>query len=210
MKFVFWILAAIGIGLIGVVSYIERVGNPAELLEYDPYSRAIQAAGMPPQIELIKEAAQDYNWEVRCEGSSGAMTVLHLVPKLWAWPTSDQKLYDEIAAISSSTGSPMQRDICDHPADYFFGKAVGDRSDDALAIGTREEIELLLPIAEACELKGLRFRPLTDAENEFYQPGEGEELVALSVNLEQVDTAGPMFCTLLMANRELAEAESNL
>ncbi|MEM8723892.1 MAG: hypothetical protein AAGE86_00075 [Pseudomonadota bacterium] len=207
MKFVFWSLAAIGVGSIGVVSYIERVGNPAELLEYDPYSRAIQAAGMPPQIELIKQAAEDYSWEVRCEGSSGRMTVLHLVPKLWAWPTSDQKLYDEIAAVSSSTGLPMQRDICDHPADHFFGKTVGDRSEDALAIGTREEIEPLLPIAKACELEGLRFRPLTDAENEFYQPGEREELVALSVSLEEVDMAGPVFCTLLIANREFAEAE---
>jgi len=209
MKYVFWILAVLSIGLIAVYEQIEAFGNPAELLDYDPYVRAIEVAGMPPQIKLIREAADEYGWEVRCEGTSGHMTVLHFVPKFWAWPGSDQNFHDELAAVSTTTGSPMNKDVCDYPRDHFIGVPVNERNDIAIAFGTREELKVVRPIAAACGLKGVRLRRLTNAENEFCEADSPERLFALSVDFETDDAGGPMMCTAIMANREIAEENSN-
>ena len=207
MKYLFWIFAVISLGVIGLQQHIEKVGNVSDIWDYDPYTRAIEVAGMHPQIELMKAVADDYSWEVRCEGMSGSMTVLHLVPKLWAWPSSDEELSGELAAIATGTGSPTQKEACDYPSDHF-GAVTGDPEFDALAFGTREELEPLVPIAQDCEVQGAQVRPITEAERVYLGTELDDKLLVLGVDPDRGHDHGPIMCALIMANRLLAEAEA--
>ena len=165
---------------------VLAVGKIREVVEEDPsfFSHPAQtqghvvAAGMPPQIELMREIASQHGWEVTCEGTSGKMTALGFSPTFWTWMNVRDAFYQEVAIVStsSSTSESISKSAPDCGLDIGLKNgssgvsvtaSIEKMSTTPLALGTREELAPYIEMANSCGLAAAHIAPLTPEDREM-------------------------------------------
>jgi len=169
MERAFWIIAVLGLGTIIGSRFVDASAFEAI---WDGPEGAIVARGLPPQIELITKAAEDSGWAVKCEAIDGELTVVEFTPTLQAHFRSGQEAYERVSIFATSSAylnyPSVDGEKCGS-GPSGASKGVGHSTlDEVLAgYGTLAELEPLMQVAEQCDLRDLRMRPLTKDEVEW-------------------------------------------
>lgn len=169
MERFFWIIAVLGLGTI-IGSRFLDVGAPEKIWEGP--EGAIVARGLPPQIALITNAAEDSGWAAKCEAMDGELTVVEFTPTLRAHFSSGQEAYERISIFATSSA------YLNHPS--VDGEACGSGPSGAskgigrstlnellVGYGAPADLEPLFEVASQCELRDLTVRPLKPNEVEW-------------------------------------------
>ena len=192
-------LLAAGVVLVAGVTLYEQAD--------DVPAPAILAAGMEPQIALIREIASDESWKVTCEGQSGEMTVLRLEPRFWAKEENSGKVFESLSAVATGLEKrSSSKGGCELNSTTTVDG--GPTDDPPLALGTRKVLEPYLEIARSCGLADARISPLSNSDRErlsaFVDESELGDL-ALFGGIGTLSRYGPARCFAIMSGRYDAE-----
>lgn len=207
--------------LVAAGIFVLATGKIAQILEEDPDYFAhpaksdgyLSAAGMEPQIELIREIADDHGWEVVCEGTSGEMTTLALGPTWWPWRSNPQTVSEVIFVVATGGGTTRnapEDPNCGYSGGFGEPKSWHDESRDIpIAIAPADEVGPYLAIARACGFAQARTAPLA-AEDRAFLLDNGwdaypEDWLAVYIGADEYERGGPMMCAGTMIGRYDAE-----
>lgn len=214
MKWVFWIIAALGLGSILIYQVSEQSPRVPEVLFESDSDRVIEVTGLPPQIAVLREIASDAGWNIVCEDTSGEVTTLHLAPGLWARINPDDEIAGELVMIAGSTSQmsrgQSERRGCNQPqTGTSYSVADGPESKNLpIAYGTREELGPVVEIANACGVKQARIRAFEPDEWELLGIEEDPSMFVFSVDDIANSSDAQLMCAGALINRHYAELEN--
>ncbi len=215
MKWVFWIIAAIGLGSILIVQVSEQSPRFPEVFTESDSDRVIEVTGLPPQIAVIREIASDAGWNTVCENTSGEVTTLHFAPGLWARIDPNDEVAGELVMIAGSTSQmsrgQAKRGGCNQPQ-TGTSYSVGDGPESKnvpIAYGLREELGPVVEIADACGVKQTRIRAFEPDEWGLLGIEEDPSIFVLSVDDIANSSDAQLMCAGALINRHYAELEND-
>ncbi len=200
MKHAFWIVAIIGLGMVGFVQFSNQEGP----------ERSFLVTGMQPQVDLMREIAKDEGWSITCEGKSGEMTVLRLSPGFFAGANSAEALDERLSLIASSTSgltrAEAELSTCDVDPPQLSSPD-GDYVNPAMAFGTLEMLDPYLEVARSCGFGDAAILPISEVDLARYQADFPDEWFALYAGSNSAKRYGPVTCYTLMSHRLQAADE---
>jgi hypothetical protein len=193
----FWALAIVALGLVGASQWLSMKGPDSD--------GAILALGMQPQVELMREIASDNGWTAGCQGKSGSMIVLRITPGILPWKSSNDALWEELSPVATSLSSAPRSPntaSCDLPADHYEAIWTDPDKKQIAGVGPRIEMEPLITIAQACDVKGARLTDGPPAQQDIYEEDIPSDWVGIEIDPRLNPETGPFSCFMILANRE--------
>ena len=160
----------------------------------------VDISGMPPQLEVIRNAAIRNGWKVTCEGRSGEEGVVRLSAP--AGQSSDRlrAFVDDPNRVGSGDwvdgfGGDRLTASCDHAPPVVAGDRESIR---VLEAGLAAEVGPALPIAKACGYSDAVIRPWRDSDMPGATKPSGQEWVSLDAGPNASLRYGPLVCFMQM------------
>jgi hypothetical protein len=201
----FLALSIVALGVVGASQWLSRGGTESD--------KAILALGMQPQVKLMREIASDNGWTADCQGRSGSMTVLRITPGILPWKSSSGALWEELSPVATSLSSaPRNPDTagCDLPADHYEAIWTDPDKKQIAGVGPRTEMEPLIAIAQACEVKGARLTDGPPAQQDIYAGDIPSDWVGVEIDPSLNAETGPFSCFMILAYREFNSKDQAL
>ena len=153
---------------------------------------AVDAAGMEPQLRVIREAAGQRSWPITCQGHAGEEAVIRIgVPS-----GTDQTQVDGFVASVGETASVWRElragEALRPGCDLDEPKETANFSQRALAFGNHEELVRLEATARQCGFGNARIRPWIAKDSPWLKPRAG--WFALDAGEDSVSRYGPLMC----------------
>ena len=188
MSRVFFVVAVLGLALIGYVQFSENRGP----------SKGFLVTGMSPQIDVIREIVSARNWRVTCEGISGEMTALWVEPGFLADEDAEIAVREEISAVASTTSATMNANCSsdapitsiDHPT-----------ANPPLVFGDEQALQPYLELARSCGYEEAIISTVAEIDQANAPPELPSDWMALYAGQGSADRYGPGICMVKMQER---------
>jgi hypothetical protein len=160
----------------------------------------VDIAGMPPQLEVIRNAAVRNGWKVTCEGRSGEEGVIRLSAPSGESSDRLRAFVDDPNRVGSGDwvngfGGDHLTASCDHEPPVVQGDG---ESISVLEAGLAAEVGPALEIATACGYANAVIRPWLDSDMPGATKPASQEWVSLDAGPNASSRYGPLVCFMQM------------
>lgn len=162
---------------------------------------AVDVAGMEPQLAVVRRDVAERGWGIGCEGRSGEERVIRIVFPAGTSEAAIDAYFDPYHHLGSSFRYYRAEDPPPRGCDREPSVSGSSTPWRVLAIGPREMLEPLVPIARSCGFAAAAVRSRRDGDLSSDVAVPPEASLVLDAGEDAGSRSGPTLCFLQMGNR---------